>query len=273
MPVSLDALIGLLDPERIDLNLFRARSQPDTQAAPSRSRLYGGQIMAQAFVAATRTVDAARLPHSLHGYFLRPGDPAIPALIEVERIRDGRSFTTRRVVVVQHGRAIFNMDASFQRVEQGLAHQTGTLTGQPPDPASIPDGLMEDAFIEWRVDHRRLLEERPMAPHKQIWFRASTPAPDDPALHRALLVYESDSALLGTARLPHKGSFARDRMQVASLDHAMYFHADVDVNAWHAYVLDSPSASGARGFTRGSIYREDGVLVASTMQEGLMRVR
>ena len=268
MDTTLDELVALLDIEQVEVNLFRAH-HPEAR----KHRLYGGQIMAQALVAAQRTVEDDRQPHSLHGYFLRPGDPAVPAVIDVERIRDGGSFTTRRVVVIQHGQAIFNMDVSFQRPESGLHHQAPMPDLHPPEDAKIPAALKEAAFIEFRVDHRRLLEETPQPPEKQIWFKTPSPVPADPALQAALLVYESDSALLGTARLPHKGRFSREQMQVASLDHVMYFHAPVDVSSWLLYAIDSPSAHGARGYTRGSIYTADGQLVASTMQEGLMRNR
>lgn len=266
MDTTIDELIRLLDLEQVELNLFRAQ-----HPASRRKRLYGGQIMAQALVAAVRTVDEDRRPHSLHGYFLRPGDPSIPAVIDVERIRDGRSFATRRVVVIQHGQAIFNMDVSFQTPESGLTHQMAMPPGEPPDEAVLPAGMKTGAFIEFRVNHKQLLEEKPLPPAKQIWFKATAPVPADPALQSAMLVFQSDSALLGTARLPHYGSFSRARMQVASLDHVMYFHADVDLNEWLLYALDSPSTSGARGFTRGSIFAADGRLIASTMQEGLMR--
>lgn len=268
----LQELVSLLDLERIELNLFRA-FHPEGR----RSRLYGGQIMAQALKAAICTVEPDRAPHSLHGYFLRAGDPAVPALIDVERLRDGRSFTTRRVVVVQHGQAIFNMDVSFQVAEAGLEHQIDMPALTPPPSRKIPGELREAPFIAWRHEHKILKENEPYPPQQHVWFRASGTLADDPVLHTCLLVYESDNALLSTGRLPHRGSFVRSRMQMASLDHAMWFHQPA-LTAWRAdewllYVLDSPSASASRGYNRGSIFTEQGALVASVMQEGLMRQR
>ncbi len=269
---KLTELVTLLDLERIEKNLFRAHHPADRSG-----RLYGGQIMAQAMMAATQTVPEDRLPHSLHGYFLRPGDPAVPALIDVERIRDGRSFTTRRVVVIQRGQAIFNMDTSFQVAERGLEHQDEMPAMAPPPPGKIPEALQEPAFLEWRVEHKVLKEDQPHAPRQHIWFRSNGTVANDPALHACLLVYESDNALLSTARLPHRGSFQRERMQMASLDHAMWFHhpavAAWRVDDWLLYALDSPSASAARGYNRGEIFTASGHLIASTMQEGLMRHR
>jgi acyl-CoA thioesterase-2 len=269
---SLEELLRLLDLERIERNLFRAR-HPEGRMG----RLYGGQIMAQALMAGIRTVDDDRVPHSLHGYFLRAGDPAVPAIIDVERIRDGRSFSTRRIVVIQHGHAIFNMDASFQTPEPGLFHQAEMPPLTPPALAKVPRELKEDVFMAWRHEHKVLKDERPHVPRQHIWFRANGALPDDAALQTCLLVYESDNALLSTGRLPHRGSFERARLQMASLDHAMWFHQPA-VTAWRAddwllYALDSPSSGAARCYNRGQIFTEAGVLVASTMQEGLMRRR
>ncbi len=270
-------LISLLALERIEHNLFRAY-HPQGRSG----RLYGGQIMAQALQAAALTVPEDRPAHSLHGYFLRPGNPKMPALIEVERIRDGRSFTTRRVVVVQDGAAIFNLDASFQLVEPGLTHQAQMpqLNGEPmvpPDDARVPAELWTKPFVEWRVEHKALMLEQPHPPSQHIWFKAIGPlpqgTPQDALLHQALLVYQSDGALLSTARLPNRGSFKREDMQGASLDHAMWFHQPVVPDEWLLYALDSPSSFGARGYNRGSIFTTDGRLVASTMQEGLMPLR
>ncbi len=268
----LEELVRLLELERIEQNLFRAH-HPEGRTG----RLYGGQIMAQALKAAACTVEPDRAPHSLHGYFLRPGDPGVPALIDVERIRDGRSFTTRRVVVIQHGQAIFNMDASFQVAEPGFEHQVEMPELVPPPERKIPAALREQPFIAWRHEHKLLKDDAPHPPRQHVWFRASGALADDPVLHTCLLVYESDNALLSTARLPHRGSFRRDRMQAASLDHAMWFHhpplAAWRADRWLLYALDSPSSSAARGYNRGLIFTEDGKLVASTMQEGLMRRR
>ena len=269
----LDELVGLMSLERIEQNLFRAY-----HPAGRSGRLYGGQIMAQALRAAMETVEPTRPPHSLHGYFLRPGDPAVPALIDVERIRDGRSFATRRVVVIQHGDAIFNLDVSFQVREPGLSHQAPMPDLDPPPAHKIPAAMKVLPFLEWRHEHKELRDsESPHAPVQHVWFKASGPLPDDPALHACLLVYESDNALLSTARLPHRGSYRREQLQVASLDHAMWFHQPAlegwRADQWLLYALDSPSASLSRGYNRGMIFTADGLLVASAMQEGLIRQR
>ena len=266
MHARLSEVIQLLDLEPIETDLFRA-SHP----AGRTHRLYGGQIMAQALVAAARTVTADRTVHSLHGYFLQPGNPKVPALIEVERIRDGRSFSTRRVLVVQNGSVIFNLDASFHVLESGPDHAVPKPAREPPAPEKISPAMRDSVFITWRHDHRRLLTESPQPPAQDLWFRANGELPDDPLLHAALLVYESDNALLATSRLPHRGNFVRERMQVASLDHAMWFHRPARVDQWLLYALDSPSASGGRGLNRGTIHTVDGTLVASTIQEGLIR--
>ncbi|MGD8418699.1 MAG: acyl-CoA thioesterase II [Pseudomonadales bacterium] len=265
-------MIALLDLERLDRYLFRAYHPKGRE-----HRLYGGQIMAQALRAAASTVPAERAVHSLHGYFLRPGDPAIPALIDVEPIRDGRSFSTRRVVVIQHGQAIFNMDASFQVAEAGLEHQLEMPDRTPPTDGMVPAEMRTWPFLGWRHDHRRLSSSEAQPPRQDLWFRANGVVPDDPVLHACLAVYESDNALLGTARLPHRDVMVRERMQMASLDHAMWFHApavtDWRVDEWLLYSLDAPSASRSRGYNRGMIFSAQGKLVASTMQEGLMRQR
>jgi len=268
-------LLELLDIERIEEWLFLARHPADR-----RGRLYGGQIMAQALRAALATVAAERVPHSLHGYFLRPGDPSMPALIEVEAVRDGRSFSTRRVRVIQHGQAIFAMDMSFHLAEAGPEHGVPmpAVDGlAPPADERIPAGMHHDAFLAWRHEHKVLKAERPHPPRQHVWFRSNGPVPDDAGLHYCLLVYESDEALLGTARLPFRGSVPRERMQVASLDHAMWFHRPAlerwRIDRWLLYALDSPSASGARGYTRGTLFTREGLLLASSMQEGLVRLR
>jgi len=272
MTTKLTELVRLLDLERIEKYLFRA-----THPADREHRLYGGQIMAQALKAAADTVVPERRVHSLHGYFLRPGDPSVPAVIDVEPIRDGRSFSTRRVVVIQRGQAIFNMDASFQVVETGLDHQFSMPDRQPPTDDMVPEELRASAFLGWRHDHKRLSSTAGQPPFQDLWFRANGRVPDDPVLHACLAVYESDNALLGTARLPHRGRMNRARMQMASLDHAMWFHArpleEWRVDEWLLYSLDAPSASAARGYNRGLIFTAGGKLVATTMQEGLMRQR
>ncbi len=267
MSEHLDQLIEILDLEQIEENLFRGFHPRDRER-----RLYGGQIMAQALMAASRTVGADRPVHSLHGYFLRPGDPKVPALIKVERLRDGRSFSSRRIVVVQKGEAIFNMDASFQVREEGLQHQFDMPALEPPQADKIPDYLYDSAFLTWRFEFRRLQSETPQPPEQFVWFKSNGTVTGDAVLHACLLVFESDNTLLGTSRLPHRGSFKREHMQVASLDHAMWFHQPVDVSDWLLYAQDSPSASAGRGFTRGAIYDQSGRLIASSVQEGLIRL-
>ena len=263
----LERLLCLLDLETIDRDLYRGFHPPDRN-----KRLFGGQIIAQALIAAIRTVDYDRLPHSLHAYFLRPGDPTTPAIFEVDRIRDGKSFTTRRIKVIQNGKAIFNMDCSFQVGEEGLSHQMDGPNFSAPDETKMAPGLKTRPFLSFREDHKKLLVEKPQEPVQNVWIKANGTAPDDPRIHMALLAYQSDEALLGTARMPHRGQYDRERMQVASLDHSIWFHSIFNVNDWLLYSLDSPAAEGARGYTRGSVYGEGGQLVASCMQEGLIRL-
>lgn len=279
---ALDDLIALLALEPIEVNLFLGRSPP-----ASRERIFGGQVVAQALTAAYRTVEG-RICHSLQSYFIRPGDSSLPVLYQVEHSRDGRSFTTRRVIAIQKGEQIFNMACSFQTPEIGLDHQ------DPMPAAPAPDTLVDDhdhwleAFkndpeshkrwggprpIEVRpVDATDLRNPKPAAPHQMVWLRADGVVNDDIALNQSLLAYASDYSLLGTAMRPHARSWVSD-VQTASLDHILWFHRPTNFSRWHLYVQDSPSASGARGFNRGAIYREDGVLVASAAQEGLMRER
>jgi acyl-CoA thioesterase-2 len=265
---KLAELLGLLELDQIEENIFRAFHPKDREG-----RLYGGQIMAQALMAGGRTVAQDMDVHSLHGYFLRPGDPKVPAVIRVERARDGRSFSTRRILVTQRGEAIFNMDASFQIRESGLSHQAAMPDLQPPPQEKIPPALFDAPFVTWRHEFRRLQEESPQPPEQFVWFKPTGSVPEDPLTAACLLVYESDNVLIGTARLPHRGSFKREHMQVASLDHAMWFHRPISLNQWLLYAIDSPSASQARGFARGNIFSEGGELIASTVQEGLIRVR
>ena len=281
---TINELIGILDLEEIEKNHYRATS-PDE----GWQRVYGGQVIGQALVAASRTVPEDRRAHSLHGYFLRPGDTTIPILYTVDRIRDGKSFTTRRVVAIQHGRAIFNMSISFQVAEDGFDH----LLPMPEAPG--PDGLKDERALreEWLAalpdpDQDAFSSERPMEmrpvdpvnvfapearpPRQMCWMKARNPLPDDPRLHQCVLAYLSDWSLLDTATLPHAVSFAQSNLQVASLDHAMWFHRPFRADEWLLYVQDSPSASGARGFNRGLIYDRRGRLVASAAQEGLIRL-
>ena len=264
---KMDQLLDLLTLEQVEKTVFLAH-----HPAQRRHRLFGGQIMAQALMAASQTVEVDRVAHSLHGYFLRPGDPATPALMQVELTRDGRSFSMRRVTVSQHGEAIFTMEASFQVPESGVEHQAEMPDLKPPPEEKIPEALRNAPFITWRHEFRRLQQETPQPPQQFVWFKPTGRVPEGVGLAQALLLYESDNTLLGTARLPHRGRFEREDMQVAGLDHAMWFHRAADLNQWLLYAIDTPSSSNARGYTRGHIFTEDGLLLASTAQEGLIRV-
>ena len=266
MHPELAELLRVLNLEQIEVTLFRAHHPRGTPG-----RLYGGQIMAQALMAAGRTVDPSRAVHSLHGYFLRPGDSSLPVLMSVDRIRDGQSFATRRVVAIQRGRAIFEMSASFQVHERGLEHQIDAPPLEPPD--RVPDVLLHEAFISFLNDFKSRKEGVPLPPRQSVWFKANGALPDDPLLHACLLTFQSDSDLLSTSRLPHRGNYDRAHLQRASLDHAMWFHHPARVDEWILYDLDSPSAAGSRGYNRGSLFDVNGRLVASAMQECLMRLR
>jgi acyl-CoA thioesterase-2 len=285
LPV-LDELVQLLALEHIEENLFRGQSQDLGWGA-----VFGGQVLGQALSAAVQTVPPERNVHSLHAYFLRSGDVHKPIVYDVDRIRDGGSFTTRRVVAIQGGKAIFNLAASFQVDEPGFAHQD-TMPDAPP-PASmpteqerarpfadkLPKALRDRALAE------RPFEMRPIGPaedpfrpatkppHRMVWMKTVGRLPDDAALHRYLLAYASDHSLITTALLPHGITWLTPGMQVASLDHVMWFHQPFRVDEWLLYVLDSPAAHGARGLARGRIFTEDGRLVASVTQEGLIRRR
>jgi len=284
---ALTRLLALLDLEQVEENLFTGLS-PDEPI----QRVFGGQVLAQALAAATRTVAPSRACHSFHAYFLRPGDPKVPIAYQVDRSRDGGSFSVRRVVALQGAAQIFILAASFQKVESGFEHQSSMPV--VPDPESLEDDqqvLLRDAGL--RPDIRRWVSrERPFEtrsvlgrgpfensgdrlarpPVDHIWLRTRGAVPDDGDIHRALLAYVSDMSLLDTSLLPHGKSIFSD-MQVASLDHAMWFHRPFRADEWLLYAQDSPSASGARGFNRGAIYRRDGTLVASVAQEGLIRPR
>jgi acyl-CoA thioesterase-2 len=280
---ALDRLLALLDLEKVEDNIFLGRSPPEPV-----QRVFGGQVLSQALVAATRTVDPARLCHSFHAYFLRPGDPLVPILYEVDRSRDGGSFTARRVVAIQHGAPIFTLAASFQRVEAGYEHQSQMPLVPPPetleddqavllrDPGLAPAiraWVARDRAFETRsVLGRGLGDRAPRAALDHIWLRTRGAVAGDEVQHRALLAFVSDMSLLDTSLLPH-GKSMFSGVQVASLDHAMWFHRPFRADDWLLYVQDSPSASGARGFNRGAIYTRDGVLVASVAQEGLIRPR
>ncbi|MFU8815043.1 MAG: acyl-CoA thioesterase II [Pseudomonadales bacterium] len=276
-------LLELLDLEEIEKNHYRATSPNE-----GWQRVYGGQVIGQALVAASRTVPEDRQAHSLHGYFLRPGDTTIPILYKVDRIRDGRSFTTRRVVAIQHGRPIFNMSISFQTDEEGFSHQFDMPEAPQPEtladerqlraewaaklPAEYTDSFNRERPIDVRpIDPQDIFHPDKRAPQQMCWMKSRDPLPDDYRLHQCVLAYLSDWSLLDTATLPHGVSFLQDNMQMASLDHAMWFHRPFRADEWLLFVQDSPSASGARGLNRGLIYRRDGVLIASAAQEGLMR--
>ena len=284
---ALARLLALLDLEKIEENVFRGLSP-----AEPIQRVFGGQVLAQALAGATRTVDSGRSCHSFHAYFLRPGDPKVPILYEVDRSRDGTSFSVRRVVAIQHGAQIFVLAASFQKAEKGFEHQAQMPV--VPDPETLEDDqqillrdqAMSPAMREW-VGRERPFEtravlgrgpfdasgDRPARPAvDHIWLRTRGALPDDFNLHRVLLAFVSDMSLLDTALLPH-GKSIFSQVQVASLDHAMWFHRPFRADDWLLYVQDSPSASGARGFNRGAIYSRDGKLVASVTQEGLIRPR
>jgi len=278
---ALDDLVDLLDLEAIEVNLFRGISPQE-----NRQRVFGGQVAGQALVAAARTVDdPTRLVHSLHAYFLRPGDPKIPIVYEVDRIRDGRSFTTRRVVGIQHGLAIFNLQASFHVNEPGLDHQLSMPDVPPPD--SLPDfrtrmAPYKEALGDW-YDRPRPIDLRYVGPGpfdrtsrathaQQVWLRADGTLPDDPVLHACIVTYASDMTLLDTTVLPHNLSWESPGVQMASLDHAMWFHRPFRADGWLLYDQHTPSTSSSRGLANGSIFTESGDLVVSVVQEGLIRV-
>jgi acyl-CoA thioesterase-2 len=284
MAFQLDDLHDLLDLEYIEHNIFRGQSIDIGSGS-----VYGGQALAQSLVAAQRTVDDARVPHSMHGYFILPGDVDAPIVYEVDRLRDGKSFTTRRIVAIQHGRPIFNMAASFQAPEDGAEHQTEMP--DVPGPDELPRELDLIRAVEEQIPEdvrpfytrERPIEFRPVEPvdpfdpatkppANHVWLRARGTLPDDRLTHQSMLAYASDYGLLSTALRPHGLSFVQPDLQLATLDHALWFHRPVQVDAWLLYATDSPSASGARGFTRGQLFAQDGTLVASVAQEGLMRV-
>jgi acyl-CoA thioesterase II len=279
-------LVALLALERLEKNLFRGQSQD-----LGWGTVFGGQVLGQALSAAAQTVEVERVVHSMHGYFLRPGKVDRPIVYDVDRIRDGHSFTTRRVVAVQDGEAIFSLSASFQVEEEGLAHAS-----QMPEGVPGPETLLSEQALALRIADRipqplreRAISDKPIEirpvnpvnvlkpdvrpPYKQVWFRASGDLPDDPALHRYLLAYASDFHFLPTAVQPHGVSWLSPGMQMASLDHSIWFHRPFRMDEWLLHVVESPSASGGRGLVRGQFFSQDGRLVASTAQEGLIRLR
>jgi acyl-CoA thioesterase II len=282
MQPAVDELIALLDLEPIEVNIFRGVS-PEV----SRQRVFGGQVAGQALVAAVRTVEPGFGVNSLHAYFLRPGDPTVPILYEVERIRDGRTFVTRRVVAIQHGKAIFHLQVSFHVDEESFEHQEAMPEGVP-DPESLPDfksrmaefkDLMGEEFerdraidvrpVEWSPRDRK----KPLPPRQNVWIRADGVLPDDPVLHACVVTYASDMTLLDTATLPHAVGALEHGLFMASLDHAMWFHRPFRADEWLLYSQDSPTASRARGLARGLIFTRTGDLAVSVVQEGLIRVQ
>jgi acyl-CoA thioesterase-2 len=287
MSSAIQDVLTILDLEPIEVNLFRGRSPQS-----SWQRVFGGQVIGQALVAACRTVEevAQRPPHSLHAYFLLGGDPKVPIVYEVDRIRDGKSFTTRRVTAIQHGRAIFSMEVSFHGTEDGLTHQL-----EMPD-VPKPDALPSEADIRARVsalmpdsvrryfERERPIELRPVEYGRylgepleggrfHVWIRATGRLPDEPAIHQCVLAYASDMTLLDAALIPHGKTVFNEDIMAASLDHALWFHRPFRADEWLLYAQDSPNLGGARGFSRGSIFAADGTLVASVAQEGLLRQR
>ncbi len=285
MTQVLDDLVALLSLEPIEENLFRGRSQD-----LGFRQLFGGQVLGQCVSAASQTVAPERQVHSLHGYFLRPGDASLPLIYQVERVRDGGSFTTRRVTAIQKGQQIFTCSMSFQSREEGFAHQPTMPEVPGPEglasetelarlvAAQIPERLRERAVSDKPIEIRPVTVLNPFAPQpcepvKYVWFRAAGSLPDEPQLHKFLLAYASDFNLLTTAMQPHGVSVFQKFMQVASLDHALWFHADLRLDDWLLYAMDSPWSGNARGFARGSIYNRAGQLVASVAQEGLTRLR
>jgi acyl-CoA thioesterase II len=284
MSSAITDLLGILDLEPLEVNLFRGRS-PQV----GWQRVFGGQVIGQALVAACRTVDG-RPPHSMHAYFLLAGDPKVPIIYEVDRIRDGKSFTTRRVVAIQHGHAIFTMQVSFHVDEPGLSHQA-----RMPDVAD-PENLPGEAEIRERIvsmmpdpvrryyEGERAIEMRPVEFERylgrkyddakfHVWIRVTEKLPDDPTIHQCALAYASDLTLLDAALLPHGRTVFEKELVPASLDHALWFHRPFRADDWLLYAQDSPNLNGARGFSRGLIFTRSGTLVASVAQEGLLRLR
>lgn len=281
----LNDLLAMLALERIEEGHFRGQSQDLGFGA-----VFGGQVMGQALSAAYQTVSPERMVHSLHCYFLRPGDVRHPILYEVEHIRDGNTVSTRRVQAIQHGKSIFYLNASFQLEEPGLDHQDEMPQVQGPEdlrseqewaeqlkafiPPFLHDKLLSEKPIEMRpVSFVNPLQAEPCSPNRYVWFKANGQMPDDPAIHRYLLAYASDFNFLPTALQPHGVAFFDPDLQVATIDHAMWFHRDFRFDDWLLYAVDSPSASGGRGLVRGQFFNRQGKLVASTIQEGVIRRR
>jgi len=276
-------LLCLLSLERLDSNLFRGSNQDIGAAA-----VFGGQVLGQALAAAGETVEG-REAHSMHAYFIRPGDKAVPIIYDVERVRDGGSFTTRRVVAIQYGEPIFILSVSFQRTEEGFCNQVEMPDVPAPEDlpceselrlamaATLPPERRAFFTSERPVEMRPiypddLWDESKRQPEQGFWIRVNTKVPDSPMLHRALLAYISDFYFMGTALRPHGKSFCSEGLQAATLDHAMWFHREFRIDEWVLYMMESTSASGSRGLNFGKFYRRDGALVASCTQEGLIRM-
>jgi acyl-CoA thioesterase II len=282
MTSAVKTLLEILDLETLEYNLFRGRS-PQV----GWQRVFGGQVIGQALVAAIRTVEGRNV-HSMHGYFMRPGDPEVPIIYQVERDRDGKSFATRRVIAIQHGQPIFTMGASFHKLENGFDHQIDMP--DVPAPEDLPsEQEMKDKHLKkmpgyirqyWERDRpfelrpvklRNYLEPGKSNPAQNIWIKATKKLPEDPATHQCVLSYASDITLLDTSLLPHGHTLFDPEIMLASLDHSLWFHRPVKADEWLLYAQDSPSAFGARGFNRGHIFSRDGTLLASVAQEGLIR--
>ena len=285
MSQVLDDLVSLLSMEQIEENLFRGRSQD-----LGFRQLFGGQVLGQCVSAANQTVEPARHVHSLHGYFLRPGDAGLPVVYSVDRVRDGGSFSTRRVTAIQKGQPIFTCSASFQADEEGFHHQLAMPEVPGPEglPSEtelarqvahlIPERMRERMTSDKPIEIRPVTRINPFAPQpcepvKYVWFRAAGELPAEPQLHKLLLAYASDFNLLTTSMQPHGVSVFQKFMQVASLDHSLWFHGDLRMDDWLLYAMDSPWSGNARGFSRASIFDRSGRLVASSAQEGLTRLR
>jgi acyl-CoA thioesterase-2 len=288
MSDAIATVVSLLDLEELEVNLFRGHSPQE-----DRQRVFGGQVLGQALTAAGRTVEEGREAHSLHAYFLRPGDLSIPILYQVDPTRHGRTFTTRRVTAIQRGRAIFQLEASFQRAEPGPEHQHEMPT--VPDPETLPtwreymQPLLEKSPLakRWKGSEEWVSQDRPidirhltpfnpfepqtLPPKLMVWIRAAGALPGELLQHQCVVAYASDMTLLDTALLPHGAVWGGDQFQVASLDHAMWFHREFRADEWLLYTHESPVAAGARGFSTGKIFTRDGRLVVSVVQEGLMR--
>lgn len=278
-------LLDIIRLEQLERNLFRGQTR-----ATGQKSIFGGLVAGQALMAASRTVEPDRPVHSLHAYFLRPGDFSVPIIYEVDRIRDGRSFTTRRVNAIQHGKAIFSLAASYQVEEKGVEHQWDMPDVPPPGalenderqrhelahavPESFREAFLQERPVEFRpVKPRDSFSGEPQEPVRQVWFRLVDRVDVDDATNRALLTFCSDFGLMGTAMLPHGMHFFQPQVQAASIDHVMWFHRPFRIDEWLLYVTDSPTSVGARGINRGLIYSENGALVATVAQEGLMRLR